>query len=146
MREYVQYLFSVNYSNLFNIKQRGVGASVVFERSLNAWILNPKQVKIKLIIIKHTHIVLSTIIKHNVGIVVEKLHLSRLELGFVTLESGALPACPFPAGTLISFRAVYLLVHCTHFIALSIPFHYSILHYNSTLPWHDFLSQGFYRP
>ena len=54
----------------------------------------------------------------------EKLPLSGLELGFVILESGALPACPFPAGTLISCRTVYLFVHCAHFIALSIPFHY----------------------
>ena len=41
-----------------------------------------------------------------------------------SLESGALPACPFPAGTLIVCRAVYLFVHCAHFIALSNPFHY----------------------
>ena len=46
---------------------------------------------------------------------------------FVSLESGALPACPFPTGTLIVCRAVYLFVHCAHFIALSNPFHYKII-------------------
>ena len=30
----------------------------------------------------------------------------------LTLESGALTAYPFPAGALISCRAVYFLVHC----------------------------------
>ena len=40
--------------------------------------------------------------------VVEKL---RLELRAFALESGTLPACQFPAGTLISYRAVYLFVH-----------------------------------
>ena len=58
--------------------------------------------------------------------VVVKAHLSGLELGFVTLESGALPACPFPAGTIIicrSTRAVYLFVHCAH-LELSMSFHY----------------------
>ena len=42
------------------------------------------------------------------------LGLSELALGTFTLESGALPACPFPAGILISCRAVYinLSVHC----------------------------------
>ena len=51
--------------------------------------------------------------------------LSGLEFGNVSLESGALPACPFPAGTLIVrvCRAVYLFVHCAHFIALSDPLH-----------------------
>ena len=46
----------------------------------------------------------------------------------VSLESGAVPACPFPAGTLIVrvCRAVNLFVHCAHFIALSNPFHYNI--------------------
>ena len=29
------------------------------------------------------------------------MRLSGLELGIVSLESGALPACPFPVGTLI---------------------------------------------
>ena len=45
----------------------------------------------------------------------------------VSLESGALPACPFPAGTLIICCAVYeyLFVHCAHFIALSMSFHYT---------------------
>ena len=43
----------------------------------------------------------------------------------VILESGALPACLFPVGTLIICRAVYLFVHCAHFIALSNPFHYT---------------------
>ena len=43
----------------------------------------------------------------------------------VSFESGALPACPFPAGTLIVRRAVYLFVHCAHFIALANPFHYT---------------------
>ena len=42
-----------------------------------------------------------------------------LELGIDSLESGALLAFPFPAGTLIICRAVYLFVHCAHFIALS---------------------------
>ena len=42
------------------------------------------------------------------------------------LESGALPACLFPAGALIICRAVYLFVHCAHFIAFSMSFHYSI--------------------
>ena len=41
-----------------------------------------------------------------------------------SLESGALQACPFPAGTLIVCPAMYLFVHCAHFIALSNPFHY----------------------
>ena len=51
----------------------------------------------------------------------------------VFLESGALPACPFPAGTLIIrvCRAVYeyLFVHYAHIIlvALSVPFHYICL-------------------
>ena len=44
---------------------------------------------------------------------------------FVIIESGALPAFPFLAGTLIICRAVYLFVHCAHFIALSNPFHYT---------------------
>ena len=52
-----------------------------------------------------------------------KLRLSGLELGLLFL---ALPACPFPAGTLIVCRAVYLFVHCAHFIVLSNPFHYII--------------------
>ena len=45
----------------------------------------------------------------------------------VSLESGALPACPFPAGTLIVCCAVFVFVHCDHFIMLSNPFHYTIL-------------------
>ena len=52
----------------------------------------------------------------------------------VSLESGALPACPFPAGTLIIWVAVYLFLHCAHFIALSMSFHYKIfrpLHWRS---------------
>ena len=44
----------------------------------------------------------------------------------LSLESGALPACPFPAGTLIVCRAVYLFLHCAHFIALSMSFLYSM--------------------
>ena len=36
------------------------------------------------------------------------MRLSWLELGNFTLESDALPACPFPVGTLISCRTVYL--------------------------------------
>ena len=56
----------------------------------------------------------------------KKLRLLGLDLGIVSLESGALPACPFPAGTLIVCRGVYLFVHCAHFIALSNPFHYNI--------------------
>ena len=47
---------------------------------------------------------------------VEKLRLSGLELRFFTLESGALPACPFTAETLISCRALtavyfYMLIY-----------------------------------
>ena len=42
------------------------------------------------------------------------------------LKIGALAACPFPAGTLIICRAIYLFVHCAHFIALSMSFHYTI--------------------
>ena len=49
----------------------------------------------------------------------------RTRTRIVSLESGALPACLFPAGTLIVCRAVYLFVHCAHFIALSNPFHYN---------------------
>ena len=56
--------------------------------------------------------------------VVQIVKIAGLELGTFTLESAALPACPFPAGTLILCRAVYLSVHCAHFLALSIPFHY----------------------
>ena len=52
------------------------------------------------------------------NVVVIKMRLSGLELRIVFLESGALPACPFPAG--------YLFVHCAHFIALSMPFHYNV--------------------
>ena len=47
-------------------------------------------------------------------------------IGTRTLESGDLSACPFPAGTLNSCRAVYSFVHCAHFIAFSIQFHYNI--------------------
>ena len=46
----------------------------------------------------------------------------------VSFESGALPASPFPAGTLIVCRAVYLFVHCAHFITLSNPFHYTCMY------------------
>ena len=51
-----------------------------------------------------------------------------LELRIVSLEPGALPACPFTAGTLITSirRAVYLFVHCGHFMALSMSFYYRI--------------------
>ena len=48
----------------------------------------------------------------------KKWRLSGLELGIVSLESGALPACPFQAGTLIVCRAVYLFVHCAQFRAV----------------------------
>lgn len=56
-----------------------------------------------------------------------KLRLSGLELGALTLESGALPVCPITAGTLIVCRAVYLSVHCPNFITLSFPFHYKCI-------------------
>ena len=73
-----------------------------------------------------------------------KLYLWRVKIApigtrtrIISLESGALPACPFPAGTLIVrvCRAVYLFVHCAHFIALSNPFHYisKDLHLSNTI-------------
>ena len=40
----------------------------------------------------------------------------------VSFESGVVPACPFPAGTIIVCRAVYLFVYCAHFRALPLSF------------------------
>ena len=56
-----------------------------------------------------------------VSIVVVKMAptVSGLELRIVSVKSGALPACPFPAGTLIYMSCSVLFVHCAHFIALT---------------------------
>ena len=95
------------------------------------------------------------ILKHLESIVTSK-KMWRVKIApigtrtrIVSLKSGALPACPFPAGTLIVCRAVYLFVHCAHFIALSNPFHYSISpqrhppdtiwHREETLVFHNLL-------
>ena len=88
----------------------------------------------------HLHTVHSQFYLVHSQSVVVKIAFIGTRTQIVTLESGALPACLFPAWTLISCRAAYIRtrrtvsVHCAHCIPLHISIQVIILNRNCLNP------------